>query len=393
MKFLFRKDFSHRLFLPSREDELLLKAALLSKKGALLSWEKWISSVDLNHIDQNTFRLIPLAVHNLEKMGIKHSSFNRMRGTQKKFWYRNQLFFRSLKKVLAAFQDNNIKCMLLKGAALIPLYYKNIGIRPMNDIDLLITPESVFRACAVLEDAGWIWEKKMQKRITGKLVNVHNECLFKGGKATFIDLHWHAVTENVYPDADADFWHNARSFGMDGVNVYVMNPTDQLLFTCIHALKHITSWDSFAPANWVADAVYILRKDREEIDFDALLGKAEEHKKVLPLKICLGYLERNFGIQWPPDFKKRLAAAKISSLEEREFKTRQIFSSFLGPFLMHWYKYRRYVEREKKPPFLKKMFGFLLFLKTMYKIPSVICLPPILLFNTFRKIIRKNQQV
>ena len=66
-------------------------------------------------------------------------------------WFKNQILFKTLKEVLISFHSQDIKTVFLKGAALIPLYFKDLSIRLQNDVDLLVLPESVSRACDKLK--------------------------------------------------------------------------------------------------------------------------------------------------------------------------------------------------------------------------------------------------
>jgi hypothetical protein len=46
---------------PTEQQELLLKAALLKGEPAIQAWERWVSQVDINDLDQGSLRLTPLA--------------------------------------------------------------------------------------------------------------------------------------------------------------------------------------------------------------------------------------------------------------------------------------------------------------------------------------------
>jgi len=80
-------------------------------------------------------------------------------------WFKNQILFKNLKEVLISFHNQGIKTMVLKGAALISLYFNNLSIRPQNDVDLLILPESVSRACDILKTSGWNIKGRPKKGI------------------------------------------------------------------------------------------------------------------------------------------------------------------------------------------------------------------------------------
>src|SRR5205085_4579678 len=61
-----------------------------------------------------------------------------------------------LDRVLAALAKETIPVMLLKGAALIETVYPSVGLRPMEDLDLLVPRSLVQQAYEVVETLGYV---------------------------------------------------------------------------------------------------------------------------------------------------------------------------------------------------------------------------------------------
>jgi len=371
---------------PATEQELLLNASLFSGEEAIRSWKRWTGLIDVHRIDQASCRLLPLAVHNLEKEGIKDPFLTRFRGLKKKTWYKNQILFKTLKDVLLLFHKNRIRTMVIKGAALIPLYFKDLSIRPQNDVDILIRPEWVSSASRILKKSGWDIKGKPKKGIKKETLIVRPAATFEKGAISCIDLHWHAVKECVYPEADHGFWKHARSMKIAGINASVMSPSDQLYLTCIHASRHQANWEPLPSVTWITDCVYILRGSYNEIDFHRILDQAQKHNLVLPLRIAFDYLNQKFDGSFPSEFMNQLKKTKISAVEYNEFRTRQKASRFTGPFILKWYTYLRSIRKEKNLNCFLKIWGFLKFLKTLYEIPTVFLLPVSLVFKVLKKV-------
>jgi len=57
--------------------------------------------------------------------------------------------------VLVSFHRAGIQTILLKGAALILLHYKDPGLRPMVDFDILVPAGKAAAAIKVLTELGW----------------------------------------------------------------------------------------------------------------------------------------------------------------------------------------------------------------------------------------------
>ncbi len=67
----------------------------------------------------------------------------------------NTLLLQALERILKAFQEAGIEVIVLKGAALAQTVYEDIGLRPMNDLDLLVRPKSLRKAVKVLQGLGF----------------------------------------------------------------------------------------------------------------------------------------------------------------------------------------------------------------------------------------------
>ena len=91
-----------------------------------------------NISNQGSFRLLPLLYINLQKQGVDDPVMGKLKGIYRQAWSKNQTLFHEMAGVIAHLQDAGIKTMLLKGASLSLLYYKNNGARPMADIDVLV---------------------------------------------------------------------------------------------------------------------------------------------------------------------------------------------------------------------------------------------------------------
>lgn len=78
----------------------------------------------------------------LQARTMQHSHANRVRA-------------KALAEILTAFQSAGIEALVLKGAALAYLVYLDLGLRPMRDLDLLVSPAQVRQAQALLGELGF----------------------------------------------------------------------------------------------------------------------------------------------------------------------------------------------------------------------------------------------
>src|ERR1044071_9485264 len=123
---------------PTRAQELILRAALLEREPALESWNEWRRTVDIDVVDYGSHRMIPQLYRSLQRHGVKDPLLDRLKGVYRYYLCKNEILMHRTGALLAAFEDADIQTMVLKGAALIQLYYRESGLRPMLDADVLV---------------------------------------------------------------------------------------------------------------------------------------------------------------------------------------------------------------------------------------------------------------
>ncbi len=300
---------------PSAEQELLLRAALLPGPAAGEAWSAWRAVVDLNDkIDDGSFRLLPLVCRNLERAGVEADDLARLRGVYRQTWLRNQVVVHRVAPVLRAFNAAGIQTMLLKGAPLALLTYGELGARPMGDIDVLVHPRHARRALQLLVDDGWTCRSHPDGRFDRVLHTFHAVGLHTPDAG--LDLHWHALEEGNFRDADEPFWEASRGMELDGVPTRTLCPTDMLL----HVLAHGARWDPVPPIRWVADAFLVISRHSADIDWDRLVEQATRLRLTLGLHAALSYLHERFDAVIPPAVLDRLAAVPVSRIERWDFR-------------------------------------------------------------------------
>lgn len=242
---------------PTRRQELLLKASLLQGAGAVCAWEEWKSGVDFERLDPGSERLLPLLYHNLNKQDPITDGLKR---TYLQTWYKNQILFHKAGALLTAFHNAGIPTMMLKGAALTLLYYKNYGLRPMGDIDVLVPTNRAVEAISLLKEMNWTTNAESPER----LISLVHGMDFHNASGQSIDLHWHVIHECRQEDADDDFWESAVSVKIENVQTLALCPADQLL----HVFAHGVRWSEVPPFRWVADAMTVINSSQSEVDWN-----------------------------------------------------------------------------------------------------------------------------
>lgn len=355
---------------PTPQQENLLRAALAQDESALDAWRAWRVEADLDALDQGSYRLLPLAYRNLACLGARDPLMPRLKGSYRRAWFENQLLFHRRAVLLRAFNAAGIPTMLLKGAALAPVYYKDYGLRPLGDFDILAPTEQARAALDVLDSHGFrSSERRPQTFKPVYLAAVHG-FPFADADGREVDLHWHTLAESCQTDADADFWAAAQPVTIEDALTHALSPADQLLHTCVHGVR----WNPIPPMRWVADAVTVLRA-APDLDWERVIEQTRRRRLVIQMRDALGYLSRVFAAPVPSSILARLEALPVSASEQREYDILTQPQDVLPPSRRVWLHYRRYVRSTAPGHLWRQPLGFARFLQYTWGLDSLADVP------------------
>ncbi len=229
------------------------------------------------------------------------------------------LRFHELKQILEAFSGAGVPTLLLKGAALVSTVYGNSALRPMLDLDLLISPASVATCKAILNQRGYVPAKQHQ---TALGYHDHGEQAFVSDEPTrpVIDLHWHLFTIPYYMHRiPADWpWANSQPHDIDGLRVQVLNPEASLLYLSSHLSLH----HRLEGLLWFIDLAWLVHQCRARLDWEKIITDAQTFRLLLPLRETLDRL----AFYWPTlpldEPRHRLHALKPTRFERALFRLR-----------------------------------------------------------------------
>jgi hypothetical protein len=341
---------------PTPDQELLLRAALLRGADAIGAWEAWISRVDVDHLDPASDRLLPQLYQNLRDHGIQHPSMARLKGVYRYHWSKNQVLFHRIADVLRCLHEAGVRTMLLKGAALATLYYKNPGLRPMLDFDFLVPADQVDLAFSVLEARGWTGADEWPP---------HARSFRDKGRREF-DLHWHAIAECAWPEADTEFWRDAVPAEVLGVPTLALGPSDQLLHVCVHGAK----WNEWvAPIRWVADAMVVVSSPAG-VDWDGLASRTRALRMGLPMADTLAYLRDALGAPVPARVLDEVRRLPSTLAERVDYRARTCRPDLMGPVLTLWTTYKDYAEKAASAGLRPGVADFPRYLQRAWKVDS-----------------------
>jgi hypothetical protein len=311
---------------------LLLRAALLDGVGARSAWEDWRrTGGDIETVDTATFRLLPLVYRNLEANRVDDPDIPRLKGVYRHAWVKNQHLAHCLEPALESLKRAGIPAMLLKGAAVSVVHYRDAGARRMDDVGVLVPPPEAERALAVFRASGWSMLGRIDPRRT--LRSRHAMALREPGGAQ-IDLQWRVLPESIRDD---DFWSGAVPAKLGRAATLAPGPTEQLLHTCAFGMR--AGPDALT---WIADAAVIIRGARAEIDWARLVEGVAQREIALRTTTSLAKLCELLAAPIPYQVMSALNALP-SGARERLLLRLSLRPSPITGFVELWDMYRRRV--------------------------------------------------
>lgn len=198
----------------------------------------------------------------------------------------------ALKELDETFRSKNIPCMVWKGASLFQDVYPNLGLRPMDDIDILILKRDLEKTILILKKLNY--QPRPMYPLTWHRSGI------------VVDLHFDAVHGDriaarltALPlTSEALFQKSERLKGFQ--HLRTLSPEDKIICLAAHALKH-----DYSKAIWFIDAFYLLRHYPEiGINPERLVNRSEHFNARIVVYIFFSVFKK-----WYPN--------AVSNLSER----------------------------------------------------------------------------
>ncbi len=227
----------------------------------------------------------------------------------------NIIHLQALEHLEGVLGPEKIEIMTLKGASLLGQIYPSVGLRPMEDLDLMVRPEDRERFVRLLNLAGYQQNSKRSNRFT------------KGD--VVIDLHTHALNtdriksrEDLFPGGMRPIWESSIPWDSDCRWVRRPDDVDNILLLSQHFLKHY-----FSRLIWLED-IYRLMGNRDQIFWRKLLNRADQLQQTKLLSYTLYLLNQYYDFEPPPGSGAQTLTGEISSLERTLLKLNRQRRSF-----------------------------------------------------------------
>lgn len=171
-------------------------------------------------------------------------------------------------KILRLLSANDIKAIPLKGVVASELIFKDLGVYPSCDLDILVHPADLSAVKKILIDSGYGSVEGIQEK--DLLVN-HYHLVFHDGPH-LLEVHWNLAKR--YFEVPPDFWwQDVRIVRWRDMDVMELAPEKYILYTIFRLFDHC-----FYPLRFFVLIAGIIDTYSNEICWDTLLADAKKYK-------------------------------------------------------------------------------------------------------------------
>jgi len=214
-----------------------------------------------------------------------------------------------LKEILQELNPSKIRVVLLQGIPLLQQIYKDVGLRPLTDIDLWLLPQNFAALEKTLMKLGYrkdpLYPKTFKRNST--LIDVNTHFLW----AERIESRRFLI------DADQeDIYQNCRIIDVEREPAGCLSRLDQIIYLSLHAFKH-----NLDRLIWLVDIKNLI-KEWNAADWLALHRRSRDLGVEHIFHYILFYLDQLFELRLPAEIQVLNEDGKPGYLENRILQKR-----------------------------------------------------------------------
>ena len=222
------------------------------------------------------------------------------------FYYRtvqrNLQIVHDLKEILRRSKEKGVQVVVLQGIALLEKIYKDIGLRPLTDIDLWVLPEKRGVFDALMTQLGYrrdpLYPNTFKKDKT--IVDINSHILW----ADRIRSRRHLLAKS-----QRALYDNIEILNFEGEPAGCLDDLDQVLYLSLHAFKHCAS-----RLVWLVDIKQLIT-GWQTSNWKALFDRARELGQVSIVCYMLYLMGHLFNLKLPADIQAMVADRRLTWLE------------------------------------------------------------------------------
>lgn len=273
-------------------------------------------------------RTMQLLYHCLEKSGqqnlVPQGILAILRMVYSIYKLRNKRYYKEARRVLESLQDARINYAVYKGIFSAEKVYRDVALKPFNDVDILINKKDKKKANNVFSKLGYTFEYDQWRARERNQELEEADCEY-GGQQEYegpdIDpvmryLDFGMSTRTFHFDVHyklqyaSSFWRidegsvleNAISTKLSGFDAFVPCYEDQLILLATHLYRHALSLED-QPGDFelfrFCDINETIRHFKDDIDWKRFVRSVKLSKAEIPVYYALYFTEKLFDRQVP----------------------------------------------------------------------------------------------
>lgn len=323
---------------PSPGLELMLHAAIDDGDSARVAWEQWLAAGGMQETNDGSQRYYPLLYRNLQKLGVKSPEINRLALSYRNSWIQNQILMRVLATIIADFEEQGIPTLVLKGCALLGRYYKDLGTRPMSDVDVLVPVAQTDAAIARLAEQGWRCNKPLHLVTAEYRAPINGIGFTDDRRALGCDLHWHVFHLQLNAVYDSPLWEASVPVQIGTVQSRALCPEHQLIHTFFTGCMNEANTNK----RWLPDALMLI-KNEPAMDWSLVVSECLRLYFVQPVAAMLDYLRLEWKMPVPVETVTALANTPIPYFVQQAYQALDLPKEQRNGMQVLWLLYAEYV--------------------------------------------------
>lgn len=217
-------------------------------------------------------------------------------------------------RLCGVFAGAGIPLLIFKGPVADQGGYPIAGVRDFTDLDLLVRPSDIPRACALLGSEAYdliapegIRERMAYEATSASFTFIHRE------HGAELDVHWHILPPVWRVPLDLDgLWRRARSFDLAEGTIMTFAPEDEAMMLALHGTKE--RWIRLRMACDMAHFVLA----HPTIDWDLVLERARAQHCLRAVLLGMAIVESRLGGALPDAVHRAIGRdSAITRLEHR----------------------------------------------------------------------------
>lgn len=188
---------------------------------------------------------------------------------------RNMHLYQELGKMLEKLRHDSVPVIALKGVHLATAVYRNIALRPMVDIDLLVKQTDLLKVQEILVEQGYISSKEESGGFCLGLGSAQEHLpACRKEDSLVVEVHFNIVGPPFSLRVDVEkLWVRAQMSSIQGIEVLTLCPEDLLLHLCMHFSFHHAFDNGIRP---LFDIAQTIEHYAEQLDWKQVLNRSKE---------------------------------------------------------------------------------------------------------------------